>query len=159
MPGDEINKAVGEAKKTLQEAKDTLSSAAKTTPVATSKPVKPAQSKPQRFGDSTIAPSLQSKQDNVKQYTQSYPPESKGFKLPSFHEGGVVPKDGAYNLQKGETVVPADKSNSGRQSEYRKVYIARQQKRSGGGNKPVTETPEKHDQTKASTKGIKEQKE
>lgn len=158
MPGDEINKAVGEAKKTLSEAKDKFPSAPSTTPVAKSKPVKPAQAKPQKFGDPTLAPSLQAKKDNINQYTGQYPPESTRFKLPSFHEGGVVPKDGAYSLQKGETVVPADKSSSGRQSEYRAVFVARQQKRSGGGNKPVTESPEKHDQKKA-VKGTKEQKE
>src|SRR6266404_3055082 len=27
--------------------------------------------------------------------------------LPKMHDGGVVPKDGAYNLQEGETVTPA----------------------------------------------------
>lgn len=80
--------------------------------------------------------------------------------LGTLHEGGVVPKTGPYQLEEGETVIPADKTDkalTGRQSEYRKVYIARRQARSGGGNKPVTETAEKHDQKKAEA-GIKEKK-
>lgn len=51
---------------------------------------------------------------------------------PKMHDGGVVPKTGVYTLEKGEKVVPA-----GRNSEYRKVYVARTQTRQGGGNTPV----------------------
>lgn len=69
------------------------------------------------------------------------------------HEGGKVPKTGNYLLEEGETVIPADKTSQGRQSEYRKVYIARRQSRSGGGNAPVKESAEKHDQKKAEKTG------
>ena len=78
------------------------------------------------------------------------------------HKGGIVPGKPGEEVpiiaQAGETITPAaDAKADGRQSEYRKVYIARQQKRSGGGNKPVTETPEKHDQKKAKV-GIEDKK-
>jgi hypothetical protein len=78
------------------------------------------------------------------------------------HSGGTVPGKPGEEVpiiaQAGEKITPADTAKaSGRQSEYRKVYIARQQKRSGGGNKPVTETPEKHDQKKAKV-GIEDKK-
>jgi hypothetical protein len=103
----------------------------------------------------TLGQELDDKSKNVNAYMQANP---------KFHKGGVVPGEPGEEVpivaQAGETIIPAGDAtaSAGRQSEYRKVYIARQQKRSGGGNKPVTETPEKHDQPKAAAKGIKEQK-
>lgn len=64
------------------------------------------------------------------------------------HDGGKVPKTGNYLLEKGETVIPADKATTGRISEYRKVYVARRQKKGEGGNSPAPAS-EKHDQKKA----------
>lgn len=64
----------------------------------------------------------------------------------AMHEGGKVPKTGPYRLEKGEVVIPADKTK-GRGSEYRKVFVARRQTRQGGGNTPVK--GEKHDSKKA----------
>jgi hypothetical protein len=50
--------------------------------------------------------------------------------LGTMHEGGEVPKDGAYELEKGEKVTPAKKKEgTGRNSEYRKVYEARKNKK------------------------------
>lgn len=49
--------------------------------------------------------------------------------LGSFHEGGEVTEDGAYELEAGEKVVPADKKKKGRDSEYRKVYLGRKKKK------------------------------
>jgi len=66
--------------------------------------------------------------------------------LGTLHDGGKVPKTGPYQLEKGETVIPADKAK-GRGSEYRKVFVARRQSRQGGGNTPVK--GEKHDSKKA----------
>ena len=98
---------------------------------------------------------LGDKAKNISDYTNANPP--------TMHQGGIVPgkkgQDVPIIAQAGEKVIPAgDVKPAGRQSEYRKVYIARKQARSGGGNKPVTETPEKHDQPKAADKGIKEKK-
>jgi hypothetical protein len=76
----------------------------------------------------------------------------------SFKHGGKVPgkKGEAVPIiaHAGETIIPADKSK-GRNSEYRKVFVARQQTRQGGGNTPVK--GEKHDSKKAE-KGIAEKK-
>jgi hypothetical protein len=49
--------------------------------------------------------------------------------LGAFHDGGEVTKDGAYLLEKGEKVVPAPGKGQ-RDSEYRRVYLAR--KKNGG---------------------------
>ena len=68
--------------------------------------------------------------------------------LPKYHKGGIVEETGPALLEKGEEVIPA---KSTRQSEYRKVYLARRQKRGEGGNSPAQ--GEKHDQKKA-VKGI-----
>jgi hypothetical protein len=46
-----------------------------------------------------------------------------GKVLGVMHAGGDVPKTGAYKLKKGEKVIPAAK---GRDSEYRRTYLARQ---------------------------------
>lgn len=97
------------------------------------------------------------------------------LKIAGYHKGvAKVPKTGPANLEKGEAVIPKDAAkkhadtidkilggdkmdsenkSEGRNSEYRKVYVARKQSRSGGGNKPVTETPEKHDSKKAEKSG------
>jgi hypothetical protein len=91
---------------------------------------KPAIAKP----TPNVGNELKAKQDNVNQFVAS---------LPKMHQGGKVPADGPYNLKEGETVVPADKT--GRNSEYRKVYInrktkttdAKPQTRQEGGNKPA----------------------
>ena len=104
--------------------------------------------------DPGLGSELGDKAKNVTDYTKANPP--------TMHKGGIVPgekgEDVLVNAQAGEKIIPAkDVKSEGRQSEYRKVYIARRQARSGGGNKPVTETPEKHDQPKAE-KGIKEKK-
>ena len=53
--------------------------------------------------------------------------------LGAMHEGGKVPKDGAYELQAGEKVTPAKKekgkaATAGRDSEYRRVYLKRKKK-------------------------------
>jgi hypothetical protein len=77
---------------------------------------------------------------------------------PKMHDGGMVPGKKGEEVpiiaKAGEKITPAENDKpAGRQSEYRKVFIARQQKRGGGGNKPVTETPEKHDQKKAEKSG------
>lgn len=77
---------------------------------------------------------LAAKAANVKEYEDANPGG-----LPKMHQGGTVPKDGDYNLKMGERVIPA----SGRQSEYRKVFLQRQQ-RDKGGNQPVTASPEQH---------------
>jgi len=49
----------------------------------------------------------------------------------AMHDGGTVPKDGTYELEKGEKVVAAKKEekSDGRNSEYRKVYLARKNKK------------------------------
>jgi hypothetical protein len=51
--------------------------------------------------------------------------------LGSFHEGGDVEKDGAYELEAGEHVTPAkkEKKKEGRQSKYRSVYLERKGKK------------------------------
>jgi hypothetical protein len=131
-----IDKAVASAKSTLADANRRFppAKAKAMTPVA--KAAAAPTSRPAPLGDASVGPSLQAKQANVQAYSDA---------LPKLHTGGEVPKTGDYKLQAGETVVPA----SGRQSEYRKVYVARRQKRDGGGNAPVKQTPEKHDQKKA----------
>lgn len=77
--------------------------------------------------------------------------------LPKMHKGGKVPgkpgEEVPIMAEAGETVIPADKAQ--RQSEYRKVYLARRQKRGEGGNSPAE--GEKHDQKKA-TKGLADKK-
>ncbi len=60
----------------------------------------------------------------------------KGRALMSLHDGGKVPKDGAYELEKGETVLPAEKpfklpkvdKPKKRDSEYRRIYLKRRKK-------------------------------
>ena len=48
--------------------------------------------------------------------------------LGSFHEGGEVLKDGAYELKKGEQVIPTT-GDGKRDSEYRRVYLGRKKKK------------------------------
>jgi hypothetical protein len=52
--------------------------------------------------------------------------------LGMMHEGGKVPEDGAYDLEKGEKVTPAkekkDKAAAGRDSDYRRLYLKRKKK-------------------------------
>src|SRR5271154_7134800 len=50
--------------------------------------------------------------------------------LGTFHKGGVVSED-------GKPLPVSEPKAQGRDSEYRKVFVARRQARSGGGNKPV----------------------
>lgn len=52
---------------------------------------------------------------------------------PSMHSGGVVPKDGIYNLQGGERVIPKDKPVAKKISMYRAMH----QLRKGGLHKEV----------------------
>jgi len=61
---------------------------------------------------------LAAKAANVKQYE-----DATNTTLPKMHKGGTIPEDGAYNMKKGEEVIPA-----GRASEYRKVYLQRKSK-------------------------------
>jgi hypothetical protein len=63
---------------------------------------------------------MAAKAANVKQYE-----DATREPLPKMHTGGDVPEDGDYSLLKGEHVTAAP---SGRQSEYRKVYLQRKQK-------------------------------
>lgn len=96
----------------------------------------------------TLGSELGAKAKNVSDYASA----------PVMHKGGIVPGEPGEEVpivaEAGEKVIPAkEEKSSGRQSEYRKVFIARQQKRSGGGHQPVTETPEKHDQKKAEKSG------
>lgn len=117
------------------------------------KPVAPTVPAPAKAAPG-LGSELGEKAKNITDYTKANPP--------TMHKGGIVPgkkgEDVLVNAQAGEKIIPAkDVKSEGRQSEYRKVYIARRQARSGGGNKPVTETPEKHDHPKAE-KGIKEKK-
>ena len=136
--------ALSDAKATLAGANKKFPSPAK--PAAAKPAVAKPAAKPSTMGDPTLAPSIKAKQDNINQYQQN---------APKMHTGGVVPKTGVYTLQQGETVTPA----ASRQSEYRKVYIARKQKNDVGGNSPAPQgNEEKHDQTKAA-KGTEEQKE
>jgi len=142
-------------------ARSVLASANKKFPSPAKAPAMPAKASATSMTKSaplvnapTLGQELDDKSKNVNAYMQANP---------KFHKGGVVPGEPGEEVpiiaQAGETITPAaDAKADGRQSEYRKVYIARQQKRSGGGNKPVTETPEKHDKPKAAAKGIKEQK-
>jgi hypothetical protein len=103
---------------------------ARVTPPVKVAPTEPAKATP------TLGDELKAKSDNVDQYIAN---------TPKMHQGGVVK-------------APAtDSKVEGRNSEYRKVFVARRQSRSGGGNKPVTESPEKHDSKKAE-EGIKEKK-
>ena len=160
MPNDDaISKATSEAKKTLDEASKKFPS---TKPVAQT-PVakaKPAVSRPSiSLGDPTTAPGIKVKQDNIKQYNQANP-DQPIQSFPKMHDGGEVPKDGVYQLQKGEQVIPArdgsgnpEATSEGRNSEYRKVYVARRQTKGKGGNSPAPKGEEKHDQPKAK-KGI-----
>ena len=113
-----------------------------TTPTAVA--AKPAKTP----GEDTAA-GLAAKSANVKEYMQNVPKMHKGGKVPG-KPGEEVP----IIAEAGETVIPADKSK-GRQSEYRKVFVARRQSRQGGGNVPAT--GEKHDSKKAE-KGIAEKK-
>lgn len=53
--------------------------------------------------------------------------------LGNFHEGGKVVKSGAYELEKGEEVIPAKETDAkeGRNSEYRRIYLGRKKKSAG----------------------------
>jgi hypothetical protein len=148
MPADPLSaakSAVSSANNFTKSVEGTTPSrfAAKPAPVA-------APAKPMAKAAPTIGQELGVKAQNINEYTNA----------PKMHKGGVVPgKEGEevpIIAKAGEKVIPAD-STEGRSSEYRKVYVARRQSRSGGGNKPVTETPEKHDSKKAK-EGIKEKK-
>ncbi len=102
-------------------------------------------------GGASLAKELKAKADNVDAYSAS---------LPKMHEGGTVPKDWDYKLLAGEHVTPAPKKAEGRDSEYRRVFMARgaaglhnfgtkaapeakEQTRQDGGNTPVK--GEKHE--------------
>jgi len=50
--------------------------------------------------------------------------------LGAFHGGGDVTKDGAYLLKKGEKVISSGDEAPKRDSEYRRVYVGRQKKKS-----------------------------
>lgn len=151
----------------LSNAKNALATSNKKFPgaMAASAGVKPAGARmtPVKAVPALPAPSVSSRETTRQQNVKAASDVAKNAGMTgvgtfgTLHSGGTVPKTGPYQLEKGETVIPADKTNTGRQSEYRKVYIARRQARSGGGNTPVKETPEKHDQKKAEA-GIKEKK-
>lgn len=49
--------------------------------------------------------------------------------LGAMHQGGEVQETGAYNLEKGEKVLPKKGKAPGRSSEYRKVYVTRRSKK------------------------------
>ena len=53
-----------------------------------------------------------------------------GRALGSFEHGGEVPRDGTYELEKGEVVTPAKKTGDGkRDSEYRRVFLKRKEEK------------------------------
>jgi len=109
---------------------------------------------------SGLGEELREKASDVKQFNENYP---------KFHKGGTVPgkpgEEVPIMAEAGEKVIPASDNGAavGRNSdyrkayiarrqnpqggEYRKVFIARRQARQGGGNKPVT--GEMHDTSKA----------
>jgi hypothetical protein len=108
----------------------------------------PAPAKPTGLAKdvSDVASGLKWKQDQVDAVA------------PKMHQGGIVPGELGEEVpiiaKAGEKVIPVKEAKSvGRNSDYRKVFIARRQARSGGGNKPVIETPEKHDSKKAEKSG------
>jgi len=47
----------------------------------------------------------------------------RGGEPPKMHDGGIVPKDGAYTLQKGETVIPKDKKMAKKHHKYTHTHI------------------------------------
>src|SRR4029077_11514848 len=87
---------------------------------------------------------LAAKARNVTEYANA----------PKMHKGGTVPGKPGEEVpiiaKAGEKVIPAEKSE-GRQSEYRKVFVARRQSRQGGGNTSVK--GEQHDTKKAEKSG------
>ena len=91
-----INDKVNAAKAALTSAIAKFPSAPKPATAPITKP--PAPAKPSALGDSTIAPSLKAKQDNINTYMNA---------TPKMHKGGVVPEDGIYNMKKGEHVLTA----------------------------------------------------
>lgn len=147
-----------DGKDALAKAKSTLSGAEKTfpgsmakgagvTPAAQRKPAVTTPTPASKIGGNK--PDVQAASDFAR--SQGVGGGAVGT-IGVMHEGGKVPETGNYTLEKGETVIPADKS-AGRNSEYRKVFIARRQARSGGGNAPVKESAEKHDSKKAEKTG------
>ena len=91
-----INDKLASAKSALTSAKGKFPAAPKPAPAPITTP--PAPAKPSALGDSTIAPSLKAKQDNINTYMNA---------TPKMHKGGVVPEDGIYNMKKGEHVLTA----------------------------------------------------
>ena len=126
-PSDAIStaKAALSGAKSFSKSVDPSGSTAKKATPNTAAPAAAAQK-----SAPTISDELKAKQANINEYSAS---------LPKMHTGGDITKDGDYKLLAGEKVIPA----SGRQSEYRKVFIQRQQ-RDKGGNQPVSASKEEH---------------
>ncbi|MCU1301711.1 MAG: hypothetical protein JWQ87_1995 [Candidatus Sulfotelmatobacter sp.] len=55
-----------------------------------------------------VVPDMAELQAHMAQHLPEQEPEEQ--EIPKMHTGGTVPKDGIYNLQKGETVVPAPRA-------------------------------------------------
>ena len=100
MATDPVTKALSSAKSALSTANKKFPSAMapKTAAPAAKPAAKPASSISIGEPEKGIKAELQSKADNVKQYTDA---------LPKMHDGGPVKKDGAYQLQAGEHVLTA----------------------------------------------------
>jgi hypothetical protein len=148
-----------------QKAKDVLAGAQKFTESVNAQAPAPKKAAPKEVGQTLAAKAANmptSAALPAKEDVQGAEARGKAFDeamgaagVPKMHEGGVIPEDGVYNMKKGEKVTPADggAKPAGRQSEYRKVFMARQQKRSGGGNAPVAQSAEKHDLKRAEDQG------
>jgi hypothetical protein len=99
--------AVAASKKVLDDADKFQKSAGgplkKETPAAPVKSAPKAKSSGLLAETESAAAGLKAKSAAVKEYTDS---------LPKMHDGGKVEKDGAHNLKKGETVLPADEKKA-----------------------------------------------
>lgn len=100
--------AVAASKKALEDADKFQKSAGpikKETPAAPVKPAPKAKAPSSGLLDEaeSAGAGIKAKADAVKEYQDS---------APKMHDGGKVKKDGIHNLQKGETVLPADEKKA-----------------------------------------------
>jgi len=125
---DMAKNALAGAKKFTSQVDAVAPPAAKPQPSAN--PAKAVQRPPQAGGLGQEAASAGAGIANrVMQEKQLHDADAAAGGLPKMHAGGTVPEDGDYNLQKNETVTAAP-APVGRQSEYRKVFNARQSQKS-----------------------------